>query len=732
MKKQFSISSLLFICILIFADSLKAQQSVAREWNEAVLEAIRNDFARPTVHARNLFHTSLAMYDVWAAYDDTAETAFLGKSLNGYACAFENFDPSGNPETIKQNRTIAISQAMYRIIAYRYKDSPKWDETKHIIDSLIVKFNGDPTYTEVTYNDNATAFGNYIAQQIIQYGNFDGSNELDTFKNQYYTSSNSPLSPDLPGNPDLEDPNRWQPLTLEVFIDQAGNVIEGATPEFLGPEWGNVGPFALDETVLKNYVVGSDIYKVYHDPGAPPLYRVLNPGPDNDLYKWAFTMVSVWSSHLDPADSVRLDISPKSIGNNNYYPTDFNEHPDFYNYLEGGDNSPGHAINPITGEAYNTQMRLRGDYTRVLAEFWADGPDSETPPGHWFTLLNYVTDHPQFERRYKGEGPILDSLEWDVKTYFMLGGTMHDAAISAWSTKGYYDYIRPISALRFLGTTGQRTDSLTFSYDPNGIDLIDGLIEIVEVGDPLAGLVNFNVGKIKVKAWGGPDFISDPKTDIAGVHWILLENWWPYQRPTFITPPFAGYVSGHSTFSRAAADLFTLITGSPYFPGGMGEFNIEKNEFLVFEEGPSEDMTLQWATYQDASDQSSLSRIWGGIHPPIDDIPGRLMGIEIAKNAFAKADAYFDGFVSNENIIPQANLNLFPNPANGDFIYLESDQVMQHAKISFHSIHGQTLNVYTTNIGIGVNQLNIPAKQGMFILRIDNGKQIISRKIVIQ
>jgi len=75
----------------------------------------------------------------------------------------------------------------------------------------------------------------------------------------------------------------------------------------------------------------------------------------------------------------------------------------------------------------------------------------------------------------------------------------------------------------------------------------------------------------------------------------------------------------------------------------MSGFEIRANEFLVFEEGPSVDMTLQWATYQDASDQTSLSRIWGGIHPPADDIPGRLIGIEVGQDAFALAESYFDG-----------------------------------------------------------------------------------------
>ena len=72
----------------------------------------------------------------------------------------------------------------------------------------------------------------------------------------------------------------------------------------------------------------------------------------------------------------------------------------------------------------------------------------------------------------------------------------------------------------------------------------------------------------------------------------------------------------------------TAITGNPFFPGGKAEFLAKKDEFLVFEDGPSEDVLLQWATYRDASDQTSLSRIWGGIHPPVDDIPGRIIGLK--------------------------------------------------------------------------------------------------------
>ena len=220
---------------------------------------------------------------------------------------------------------------------------------------------------------------------------------------------------------------------------------------------------------------------------------------------------------------------------------------------------------------------------------------------------------------------------------------MHDAAIAAWGIKGWYDYIRPLSAIRAMADRGQSSNPGLPSYDVDGISLVPGYIELVETGDPLAGAADEHVGKIKLLAWRGPDYIVNPNIDQAGVGWILAENWWPYQRPTFVTPPFAGYVSGHSTYSRAGAEVLTALTGSEYFPGGMSGFEITANEFLVFEEGPSVDMTLQWATYRDASDQCSLSRIWGGIHPPADDIPGRLIGEQIGLDAFALAESYILG-----------------------------------------------------------------------------------------
>ena len=246
-------------------------------------------------------------------------------------------------------------------------------------------------------------------------------------------------------------------------------------------------------------------------------------------------------------------------------------------------------------------------------------------------------------KQFQGEGPVLGDLEWDVKAYLALGSAMHDCAISAWGVKGWYDSSRPITAIRGMAELGQSSDPTLPNHHPGGLPLVPGAIELVEAGDPLAGVGGQHVGEVKLWAWKGSDAIGNVDTDFAGVGWILAKAWEPYQRPSFVSPNFAGYVSGHSTFSRAAAEVLTAFTGDAYFPGGMGTFMAPAGEFLVFEDGPSVDVELQWATYRDASDECSLSRIYGGIHPTFDDVPGRLMGIDIGLDAFDRAVSFFGG-----------------------------------------------------------------------------------------
>jgi hypothetical protein len=656
----------LFALLILLSNALQAQHSVARLWNEKVLEAISGDLARPTVHARNLFHTSVAMYDAWAVYNPTVETYLLGKTVHGFTCPYHRVIA---PMDVQAAQEEAISFAVYRLLKHRFADSPGAAPLFSAIDALMDSLGYQKNNTAINYKAGPAEMGNYIAACIIAYGLQDGANEADEYANRYYQPVNPPLVIQAPGNPIIQDMNRWQPLQFTLFIDQGGNPSPNAIPKFLSPEWGNVSPFSLNPADAVTRQRNGHDYTMYHDPGPPALLDSMAVAGQTDEYQWNFAMVAIWSSLLDPKDGVMVDISPASVGNHSQYPTNLASLHDFYDVFEGGDSGTGRAINPKTNLPYAPQWVPRGDYTRVLAEFWADGPKSVTPPGHWFEILNYINDQPGMVKKIRGVGPTCTALEWDVKTYFALGGAMHDAAITAWSIKGWYDSVRPVSAIRGMAERGQSSDPNLPHYHPAGLPLIPGYIEIIADGDPLEGAANQFVGDIKIKAWKGPGFINDPAHSVAGVGWIRAKEWWPYQRPTFVTPPFAGYISGHSTFSRAAAEVLTGITGDPFFPGGLGVFHCPKNEFLVFEDGPSVDITLQWATYRDASDECSLSRIYGGIHPPMDDIPGRLIGIKIGEEALHFAEQYFTRTSPPDSTY---TFRIFPNPTMS-VVQLEMD-----------------------------------------------------------
>lgn len=608
-------------------DACTDARGVARQWNEELLEAIRRDFARPTIHARNLFHVSAALWDAFAAYDAEAGQVFHQERA-----------AAGD---VPAARARAISFAAYRILRARFASSPSAAYSLVSFDERMRLLGYDKDFTATAGGvDPPAELGNRIAATILAFGMLDGSNEQNAYANQHYQPVNPPLIMALPGNPDVLDVNRWQPLALAYFIDQGGNPNPGGFPPFLSPEWGQVVPFSLDPGDATIHPRDGFDYWVYHDPGPPPLLGT----PTAEDFLDGFEMVALWSSHLDPTDGVVWDVSPAGQGNAPLpAPEAWRE---YYDFEGGGDWGAGYAVNPVTGQPYTPQLVPRGDYTRALAEFWADGPASETPPGHWFTIANYVSDNLAV-KRIGGQGPVVDELEWDVKLYLTLGGAMHDVAVSVWGMKGWYDYTRPVSALRAMAERGQRSDPGLPSYHPEGFALRPGFIELVTAessapGERHAHLADF-VGEVAIKAWRGPEFVADPAVDVAGVGWIRAREWWPYQRPSFVTPPFAGFPSGHSAYSRGAATVLHQLTGTPYFPNGLGEFEAPQNEFLVFEDGPSVALTLQYASFYDASDQTSLSRIWGGIHPPQDDLVSRHIGARIAIDAVAHALTLFDG-----------------------------------------------------------------------------------------
>jgi hypothetical protein len=223
------------------------------------------------------------------------------------------------------------------------------------------------------------------------------------------------------------------------------------------------------------------------------------------------------------------------------------------------------------------------DEQKMIAEYWADGPHSELPPGHWDLFAQFIS-----RRDRRGEDR--HGLDSDVKLFFAITNAIFDASICCWDNKRAFDSVRPITAIRYL-FQGQR-----------------------------------------VRAWAGP---------FEGTKLIRGEDWIPYQASTFPTPPFPEYSSGHSTFSAAGAEVLRLFTRSNRF-GASVTFPAGSSKF---EPGavPASDLTIRWATFKDAADQAGLSRRYGGIHFDQGDLDGRMAGRLVAQQAWTKAKSYFKG-----------------------------------------------------------------------------------------
>ncbi len=244
-------------------------------------------------------------------------------------------------------------------------------------------------------------------------------------------------------------------------------------------------------------------------------------------------------------------------------------------------------------DQFNEVLELNATLTdeqKLIAEYWADGPRSETPPGHWNVFAQAVSardDH---------------TLDEDVKMFFALNASLFDASIAGWDTKRFYNSPRPVTAIPRL-----------------------------------------NEG-VEVLAWGGP---NEGTTRLDG------GEWQPYQKSTFLTPGFPEYVSGHSIFSAAAAETLTRFAGKDTFFDGtttlpwdrdgdgqedlMGQVNFVPGSGK-FERMPDRTIALQWTTFTAAASEAGFSRLYGGIHIQDGDLRGREMGRAVADVVWAKTN----------------------------------------------------------------------------------------------
>jgi len=463
----------------------RLRPSIVIQWNDALLQGVRESKLGPPMVARALAVAHTCMYDAWAAYQPTAVGVRVGGSLRQPASARS-----------LSNQRQAISFATYRAAVDLF---PSSDTT--VFRPLMQQLGYDPANHSSDVSTPA-GIGNRVAQAELDFCHSDGANQLghepggtpNVPYSDYtgYVPRNGPMDIRIPFDPaSLHDPNAWQPLR---YIDVNGNAV---TPTFLGAQWQRLPPFGLQS--------GSQL----RSPKAP---------------------VRDGTQQFISQAQALLDLSANL-----------------------------------------------SDEQKMVAEYWKDGPHSETPPGHWNLFAQFVSYRDQHGDDQHGTSK-------DVKLFFALTNALADAAIAAWDNKRFYDSVRPITAIRYLFR-----------------------------------------GK-SVRAWAGP---------YAGTKTIDGAAWLPYQPTTFPTPPFPEYCSGHSAFSAAGAEICRLFTGSDRFGAAAtlraGNSQIEPGAV------PARDITLTWPTFSDAADQAGISRRYGGIHFEQGDLDGRALGRLAARAAWDTA-----------------------------------------------------------------------------------------------
>ncbi len=417
-------------------------------------------------------------------------------------------------------------------------------------------------------------------------------------------------APSSDGNP-YSDYTRYQPnnesgniTNIEFWTPEiiSKNETELTTQQFLTPHWGNVTPFALES---------SNQFRP-----EPPQKFLLVDGE-----------VNLEAKTITLEDGLVLEISPDLVGEV--------INPEFIAQAE---------------EVIEYSANLT-DQEKLIAEFWEDGSGTSFPPGTWMTFGEYVSardDH---------------TLNEDAEMFFILGNSVFDTGIATWESKIYYDYVRPVNAIRTLGELG------------------------------LIGEYNSELDGYAIEAY---------QDDAQSTQTILATDFVTYQNPDAdFSPPFAEYTSGHSAFSAAAAEVLQQYTGSDYFGG---EIAIESGESR-FEPGitPSDTIFLEWESFSEAADEAGISRLYGGIHFKEGDINGRDLGRKVGDAVFDRAQFYINGGDLNqeEDLLVRTNHEKFwSNSKENNCLFAD-----------------RKINIFSN--GINKNCVNASKKYDKYILEIE-------------
>jgi membrane-associated phospholipid phosphatase len=158
-----------------------------------------------------------------------------------------------------------------------------------------------------------------------------------------------------------------------------------------------------------------------------------------------------------------------------------------------------------------------------------------------------------------------NTLAQNARLFGLVNVAIGDAAIVAWNSKYTYNFWRPITAIQLADTDGNPAT----------------------VADP---------------TWTPMGFTAAPGT-------------------TNVTPPWPGYVSGHSTFGGA---IFTVL--ADFYGTNDIHFTLRSDEL------PG--ITRSYASFSAAALENAMSRVWIGVHFAFDCTEGLAIGDELGNNIY--------------------------------------------------------------------------------------------------
>lgn len=230
---------------------------------------------------------------------------------------------------------------------------------------------------------------------------------------------------------------------------------------------------------------------------------------------------------------------------------------------------------------------------KMLAEYWAGGPGTVTPPGMWMVFMDVVI-------RSNGL-----TLYEEIKNYTILASGLYQAGICAWRLKRDHLQARPVQMIREM----EYMSAISQSWN-----------------DKVLGQYWLPYQTLDFVTPPFPDFVSGHSTFsmvCAKLFCCLLQSDQVVLRNPMITLPIINKFSQileNNTMNFSINSVFLLPKCSEVQPG------VE----------PTTGVSLGWSTWTEMAQSSGQSRILGGIHVESSNQAGLYLGRLIGDQVWEK------------------------------------------------------------------------------------------------